>query len=133
MEKIELTHQLELLKNAYNSLKIWVEKKNISELERDGVVQRFEYTIEITWKTLKKFLQFEWGDSGLFPREIIKEFHKKWIIKDSKLFLDFLDLRNNSSHNYNEEMIQDMYEFIRDNHLAFDKLIKNLELLLKKS
>lgn len=59
MEKIELSHQFKLLKSAYDSLKSGVEKKDLSELERDGVVQRFEFTIEITWKTLKKFLQFE--------------------------------------------------------------------------
>lgn len=59
MEKIELTHQLKLLKSAYDSLKAGVEKKKLSELERDGVVQRFEFTTEITWKTLKRFLQFE--------------------------------------------------------------------------
>ncbi len=132
MEKIELSHQFKLLKSAYDSLKSGVEKKDLSELERDGVVQRFEFTIEITWKTLKKFLQFEGWDSQLFPREIIKEFYKKGIIEDSKLFLDFIDLRNNSSHNYDEEMVNDMFLFIEKNHGAFARLIGNLENLLEK-
>lgn len=133
MEKIELTHQLKLLKSAYDSLKAGVEKKKLSELERDGVVQRFEFTTEITWKTLKRFLQFEGWDPQLFPREIIKEFYKKGIIEDLKLFLDFLDLRNNSSHNYDEEMINDMFQFIQKNHGAFAGLIRNLENLLDKA
>jgi nucleotidyltransferase substrate binding protein (TIGR01987 family) len=132
MEIKELEIQLNLLNNAYNSLKDWALKKDLSELERDWVIQRFEYTIELTWKTLKKFLKFEWWDDSLFPREIIKEFSKKGIIEDIKVFLDFLDLRNISSHNYNENMINDMFKFIKKNHKEFGWLIINLDKLLKR-
>ncbi len=133
MEIIEVNNQLCLLKKAYNSMKEGIEKKSLTLLERDWVIQRFEFTIEITWKTLKKILKYEWANDNIFPRAIIKEFAKKWIIEDVKLFLDFLELRNNTSHNYNEDMVEEMFNFIKKNYKSFEDLIKKLELLLDKA
>ena len=131
MEREEIKYQLELFKKAYDSMRKWIEKSVLNELERDWVIQRFEFTIELTWKTLKKILEFEWWNNNLFPREIIKEFAKKWIITEPKLFIDFLDLRNNASHNYDEDMIEEMFLFIKNNYKVFDELIKELENLIK--
>jgi len=82
------------------------------ELDRDGVIQRFEFTFESFWKLLKLILQYE-GFDCQSPRSCIKEAFKRDIIVDSELFLDMLQDRNLSSHVYNEQTSIEIFERIR--------------------
>lgn len=74
---------------------------NLNQLEREGLVQRFEYTFELTWKTLKDYLEA----SGIpltisTPREVLKEAFAAGIITNGSLWLQMLDHRNLLSHSY---------------------------------
>ncbi|MCS7244426.1 MAG: nucleotidyltransferase substrate binding protein [Candidatus Calescibacterium sp.] len=59
MKKTELLVLLSKLKRAYYKLKEAVNSDIKSELERDGVIQRFEFTFDIFWKTLKIILRYK--------------------------------------------------------------------------
>jgi nucleotidyltransferase substrate binding protein (TIGR01987 family) len=130
MERNELNYQILQLKKAYNSMKEWILKQDLSLLERDWVVQRFEYTIEITWKTLRKVLKYEWLTYELFPKEVLREFYSRWIIEDLNIYLDFLDLRNSTFHNYSEDMVEEMFDFIKMHYSVFEELIFKLDELI---
>ncbi|PIZ24701.1 hypothetical protein COY48_01445 [Candidatus Collierbacteria bacterium CG_4_10_14_0_8_um_filter_43_86] len=41
-------------------------KERKSELERDGVLQRFEFTFELAWKVVQEYAKYQGGGSG-FP------------------------------------------------------------------
>lgn len=74
---------------------------NLNQLEKEGLVQRFEFTFELTWKTLKDYLEA----SGISltistPREVLKEAYAANIIADGRLWLQMLDHRNLLSHTY---------------------------------
>ena len=68
------------LLKAYKSFKKGLEKVS-SELERDGVIQRFEFTYELTWKILKKILSFK-GINANNPRDVFREAAKQGLIDD---------------------------------------------------
>jgi len=91
------------------------------ELDRDGVIQRFEFTFESFWKLLKLILQYE-GFDCKSPRSCIKEAFKRDIIVDSELFLDMMLDRNLSSHVYNEETSIEIFERIKGQYA--DKLLE---------
>jgi hypothetical protein len=55
MELIRVQKQILLLERAYWTLYEAMNLKNYSTLEQDWTIQRFEYTIELSWKTLKKY------------------------------------------------------------------------------
>lgn len=74
----------------------------------DGTIQRFEFAIELTWKSLKRTLNDE-GIAAATPREAIAEaFRANWI-DDESLWLSMLKDRNATSHVYNEEMAKAIY------------------------
>ena len=77
--------------------------ESLSALEKEGAVQRFEFTFELGWKTLNDYLAY----SGVVvapvtPRSVIKEAFAAKIISDGQLWIDMLDCRNLMSHTYDE-------------------------------
>ena len=77
-----------------------------TSMNRDASIQRFEYTIELAWKTAKKIM----GTSNSSPKEVIREMGRVALIEDVELWLDALNDRNLSSHTYKEEMAEAVYE-----------------------
>ena len=73
----------------------------LSDLEREGVIQRFEYTFELAWNTLKDRMEHD----GLIlpsvtPRAVIRQAFQAKLIEDGDVWIDMLNDRNLMSHNY---------------------------------
>jgi nucleotidyltransferase substrate binding protein (TIGR01987 family) len=126
MELKEVTNQIDKLKKAYKSFQSWIERKKIDDLERDWIIQRFEFLIEITWKTLKKIIKYEGWDDKLFPKESFRVFYERWIIDKIEIWFKFLESRNILSHDYNEELSEELFKFIKENYKEFEKLINKI-------
>ncbi|MDR0328972.1 MAG: nucleotidyltransferase substrate binding protein [Planctomycetaceae bacterium] len=62
-------------RRAFGLLREAVEGRNIdeySDLEQEGIIQRFEYTFELGWKTFKDYLEFKGiAPSEMTPRQVI--------------------------------------------------------------
>ena len=67
----EVNYSIEKLNNAFNKLKEGVELSS-TELEKDGVIQRFEFTFELLWKRLKIYLNYK-GILAKTPRDCFQE------------------------------------------------------------
>ena len=73
----------------------------LNALEKEGVIQRFEYCFELAWKTVKDYLEA----SGLViatvtPRQVLKDAFAAKILKEGPVWMDMLDHRNLLSHAY---------------------------------
>lgn len=79
-----------------------LEFENLSVLEKEGLIQRFEYTFELAWKTLKDYLEANEVEAK-FPRDVIKKAFHYEIIEDGEVWMDMLDKRNLLAHTYDEE------------------------------
>jgi nucleotidyltransferase substrate binding protein (TIGR01987 family) len=92
------------------------------ELDRDGVIQRFEFCFELMWKTLKIFLE-DRGIEVRSPKDSLKAaFGQRWII-DEDGFLDMLADRNKTSHIYSREESQKVYDRITKQHIPLIKAL----------
>jgi len=74
----------------------------LNVLEKEGLIQRFEYTFELAWKTLKDYLESQ-EVTASFPREVIKAAFHYGLIEDGEIWMDMLENRNLLSHTYDEE------------------------------
>ncbi|MEE4287138.1 MAG: nucleotidyltransferase substrate binding protein [Mariniphaga sp.] len=77
----------------------------LSTLEKEGLIQRFEYTFELAWKTLKDFLESE-NVEARFPREVIKKGFQYEIISNGEVWMEMLENRNLMTHTYDEEIFE---------------------------
>lgn len=75
-----------------------------NDLLRDGLIQRFEFTFELAWKTLKAIFEDE-GLTGLnSPKTVLREAFAAGLIKKDELWLTMLSDRNTTAHIYNEQL-----------------------------
>ena len=105
-----------------------LEKNNTNDVVRDGLIQRFEFTYELAWKTTKEYLQ----DLGIVdknsPKAVIKEAYAQKLIVNEKNWLLMLNDRNMTSHVYKEEMAQEIAERITKYYIKeFDDLLEKLQ------
>ncbi len=127
MDLIKLKNQIQLSKKAYKTLSDALWLKKLSDLEKDGVFQRFEYNIELLWKTCKIYLLYKWVSFSPNPKDIFKEMYKIWIIQDLDLFYSFLDIRNMMSHMYSEYMSKESFDVIKNNYKEVWNVLDFLE------
>ena len=92
-----------------------VDFHKLSTLEKEGLIQRFEYTFELAWKTLKDYLEAQ-GVIVNFPREIIKSAFHHGLIQNGEVWMDMLEKRNLMTHTYNEERFNLAIRKIKDEY-----------------
>ena len=91
----------------------------LNQLEREGVIQRFEYTFELAWNTLKDRL--EYGGivlTEITPRNVIRQAFAAKLIADADFWTDMLIDRNLMSHTYDFARFEVVIEQIRDRYLG---------------
>ena len=123
MKKSEVLLRINNFKKALNRLEEGVKEAKDS-LDKDGAIQRFEFTIELLWKALRSILLYQ-GIECYSPRNCIKEAFKVNIIDDDEIILDMLEDRNLSSHVYNKTTSEEIFEKIKDIYL---EILTNLQL-----
>ena len=103
-----------------------VEKGEYSDLERQGLIQCFEFTIELAWKTLQDLLDARgYNISG--PKPVIKQSFHDGLIIDGTAWVEMLESRNITTHTYNEKVAVEISEKIMGKYYPLlDELDKQL-------
>jgi len=114
MKTIPWTDYFYTLGQAIDRLQEVLEHPDInkSDYMRDATIQRFEFTVELFWKFLKKALYYEKIESNS-PRDVLSKAYQYQLIDSEKTWLQMLDDRNNTSHVYKEEDAQKIFENIK--------------------
>lgn len=99
-----------ILRQFSNAVLRFEEVLNVEENEfiRDSAIQRFEFTYELAWKTMKAYLE-EKGVKVHTPRDAIKGAFQNRLIPDEPLWLKTIETRNYTTHIYNEAMAEKVY------------------------
>ncbi len=124
--KDDISLALKKLKSAIEKLKDGVNIAK-SELEKDGVIQRFEFAFELLWKSAKLILE-DMGINANSPKEIFKVMYKNNMISNEKILLEMLEDRNKMSHTYNKELSEKIFFNIKEKYIyLFEQLLNASE------
>lgn len=97
------------------------------DIYRAGIIQFFEMTFELSWKTLKDFLESQ-GNTVNTPREVVQVAFNYGIIEEGHAWIDALQKRNLMAHTYDESRAMEAEGLIRGTYYAMIvKLIRFLE------
>ncbi|VAW43308.1 hypothetical protein MNBD_CHLOROFLEXI01-3662 [hydrothermal vent metagenome] len=96
---------------------------------QDSVIQRYEYTIELAWKTMKDYLE-ELGFLGVSsPKKVVRKAYQEGIIAAADNWMNALNDRNRTTHAYEEAMAKAVTKAIVEDHVA---IFHDLYLYLKQ-
>ena len=102
--------------------------RNESLTVRDGAIQRFEFTTELAWKTMREYLLMQEITDINSPKSVLAEAFKNKIISDDIGWLQILRDRKSTSHIYDEEDADEIYKRIATSHInLFDDLLKKFD------
>lgn len=109
------------------------EERGLSELEKQGLIQAFEFTHELAWKTLKDFLENR-GDTGIYgSKDATRKAFAAGLIEDGEIWMEMIQNRNRSSHTYNEAIANDIARAITANYFESFRKFEKRFLGLEKS
>ena len=103
--------RFENFSRALKQFEVGVKLSHPDEIQQQGIIQAFEYTFELGWKTMKDYLE---GNDILvqFPRDVIKHAMQTNIITDGDTWLLALEMRNQSSHMYDPATAEKLLKLV---------------------
>ena len=96
----------------------------LSRLEAEGLIQRFEYTFELAWKSLQDLLQERGYANVRGPKPVIVQAFQDGIISDGPIWLEMLQSRNETTHLYDEATFEKIFSKVKGPYL---KLLLSFE------
>lgn len=112
-----LIQSYETFKNAYLKLEQFITQDNNSEIARAGILHAFEFTFELWWKYLQRYLESMYVLEEHGPSSVIKVAFQNGLIKDGQAYMDMLRDRNLIAHTYKENMAEEIYLRIKNEHI----------------
>lgn len=124
MNKLEV--QIQQFKNALTRLKEVVEMSK-NAVVRDSAIQRFEFTLDLAWKTIKTCLEEKKGLICASPKECFREAYRQGLIDYDATWLELVDLRNETVHTYDEKTAERIYAQLPMALKHFEELSEKLK------
>ena len=106
-----------------------LESEPDNDFIQDSLIQRYEYTLELAWKTMKDYLENEGFMDVTSPKKAVRKAFQERIIQDGSAWIAALDDRNKTSHAYDEQMAKDVIQSITEQHIP---IFRDFYLYMKK-
>jgi nucleotidyltransferase substrate binding protein (TIGR01987 family) len=109
------------LSNAINLSK----ERNLSLLEKQGLIKAFEFTHELAWNLLKDYLEYQGYQNIKGSRDTFRAAIKIDLISNGELWLDTILARNNTAHGYDEEAAEGIHKLIEEKYIKIFLELEN--------
>ncbi len=116
------------LTKAYSQLETFINHGPLNQMEEQGLIKAFEYTYELSWKTLQDLLKEKGYIEINGPKPVIQQSFKDGYIQDGEGWMRMHHSRNLASHSYDEETAAEIIRNIREEYfMQFRQLKEKLE------
>lgn len=111
---------------AIENLKIIIAEPP-SAIVRDAAIKRYELCYELAWKSIQESLKEEGMEICKSPKSCFKQAFKQGWIKNEELFVEMIQMRNLTTHTYNEELAEKIYSTLKRFMVEFESLLEELQ------
>jgi len=134
-KEIRWIYRLQNYKKAFKTLENDINLTNtkiLSDIEKRGLIQAFEYTYELAWNVIKDFYYYNGIVDIQGSRDAFKIAFNKGLVS-SDVLIKSIRSRQLTVHTYDEEVVEDIFDkIINEYYFAFKELLQNLEVQAKK-
>lgn len=92
---------------------------------RDGVIQRFEFCTDLSWKATRDYLLLQGYADIDSPKSVLRQAYEDNLIDDDKSWVELLHSRDITAHIYSDSTADDILKRISDTYLNLFKLLIN--------
>jgi nucleotidyltransferase substrate binding protein (TIGR01987 family) len=132
-QDIRWIQRLNHFSKALAQLTKFIEKDDLNELEKQGLIQAFEYTYELAWNTIKDYFEAQGDVNILGSRDAFRLAFKRGLIEDGEIWMEMVKSRALTSHTYNEDVAETIAASILNSYFSrFVTLKAKMELLRKE-
>ncbi|HPM02767.1 MAG TPA: nucleotidyltransferase substrate binding protein [Candidatus Cloacimonadota bacterium] len=126
-QDIRWIQRLSNYEKAFNNLSKAVElatERDLSDLEKQGLIQSFEFTFELAWNVIKDFFENQ-GETSIYgSKDAFRMAFRRGLITKGDYLMESIKSRQLTSHTYHEETANKIYHNIIDKyHEAFEELL----------
>ena len=109
-------------------------ERELSKLEKQGLIQAFEYTHELAWNTLKDFLEDRGAPKMFGSKDATREAFKAGLIESGQVWMAMIESRNQTTHTYDEATMAIIVTAILQQYFAeFEKFRMQFNSLKEKA
>lgn len=103
-------------------------QRALSELEKQGLIQAFEFTHELAWKVMKDYFVWQGTVDITGSRDATREAFSQGLVSDGEGWMEMIRSRNQTSHTYNEEVANEIAARITDQYAPlFDAFLQRMQ------
>jgi len=93
---------------ALGQLRKFIERGELNELEKQGLIQAFEYTYELAWNTIKDYFEGQGETNINGSRDAFRLAFRRGLIQDGETWMDMIKSRALTTHTYNEKVAEEI-------------------------
>lgn len=106
------------------------QSRELSELERQGLIQAFEFTHELAWNVMKDYFAYQGNTAITGSRDAIRESFEKGLIEDGEGWMEMIRSRNQTAHAYNEKVAAEIADRVINRYRPlFRQFLQRMEQL----
>ncbi len=106
-------------------------KRPLSELEKQGLIQAFEFTHELAWNVMKDYFEYQGNTSITGSRDATRESFRRNLVADGEGWMEMIQSRNKTSHAYNREVADEIAGKVtavyHELFIAFEKRMQDMK------
>jgi len=97
----------------------------LSDLEKQGLIQAFEFTHELAWNLIKDYFEYQGNTTITGSRDAAREAFQKGLLQNGEVWMEMIKSRNQTSHTYNEGVAAEIIEKIVSEYFAEFQVLLN--------
>ncbi|MCM2353294.1 MAG: nucleotidyltransferase substrate binding protein [Pseudobdellovibrio sp.] len=106
------------------------QQRMLNDLEKQGLIQAFEFTHELAWNVLKDYIEYSGGQSLIGSKDTTREAFQKNLISHGDTWMEMIKSRNLTSHTYNQDtasaIVRNILELYVSCFVEFSQKMKSL-------
>jgi nucleotidyltransferase substrate binding protein (TIGR01987 family) len=121
---------------ALSQLKKFIDKgKDLNELEKQGMIQAFEYNFELAWNLIKDYLEYQGLSNIIGSRDAFRLAYNRGLIDRGEEWMKMIESRIKTSHTYNEDTAEEIagdvlnsyFQLFTALHITMEEIIRGQE------
>lgn len=134
-QDIRWKQRLSNLQRAFDQLSSAIaiaRNRELSELEKQGLIQAFEFTHELSWNVMKDYFVYQGNTSITGSRDASREAFQVGLITKGEVWMEMIKSRNQTTHTYNQEVAREIIRKIKEEYFdEFEKFLLKMNELSK--